>query len=415
MELRKVSLSATSIATSVSIVGATISPGKFPGGDNRTRLWPHVTVDRASDRANGAWSWRVNSAGCSLDGRAMANQETLSRISEILDDYAKVDMDKVKRSGLGDESLSPDIAGLEKEINLIARQADNYADRVHDSVALTIIPNLRKITAALDEQAKRSPNEYIDSKQSFIESLQTQIEQSKLWRSEIAQMLMLNLEVFEVESLQDDVREIKDHLESTKDSFLPEIQNQCTHLLNEAKKSALEIEERARQTARKISVQDAQEQFQAAVDKGTASAQRWSWIVTVSLGALIGTILLLMFCAEPPKGKEVFSAESLYFTLTRLFLLSTLASGSAFAFKMLRVHLHMTEKNRHRVRVANSVEGFVQSAGDPAQRDLILAKMTDAIVNFGDSGLVQHDREESTPTTSNDLVGRVVAALSGKN
>ena len=345
----------------------------------------------------------------------MAKQHTLARISEILDAFAKVDMDLVKRSGLGDESLSPDIVGLEKEINLIARQADNYADRVHDDVALMIIPNLRKITTALDEQARRSPNEYIDNKQSFIESLQSQIEQSKVWRSEIAQMLMLNLEVFEVESLQEGFQEIKDQLNKARDSFLPELQNECTHQLNKAKKSAREIEDRARQTAQHISVKDAQVQFQDAADKGAASAKQWSWIVAVSLGVLIATILLLMFLAEPPAGKEVFSAASLYFTLTRLFLLSTLASGSAFAFKMLRVHLHMTEKNRHRVRVANSVEGFVQSAGDPAQRDLILAKMTDAIVNFGDSGLVQHDREEGTPTTSNDLVGRVVAALSGKN
>ena len=186
-------------------------------------------------------------------------------------------------------------------------------------------------------------------------------------------------------------------------------------MLSKAAGEAEEIVSRARRTARHISVNEAQRQFEEAAEKGAASAKRWSWIVAVAFGALIVTILFLLFLADPPQGKAAFSAESLYFTLMRLFLLSTLASFSAFTFKMLRVHLHMAEKNRHRVRVANSVEGFVQSAGEPSQRDLILAKMTDAIVSFGDSGLVQHDREDGSSTMSNDLAGRVVAALSGKN
>ena len=345
----------------------------------------------------------------------MATENTLARLKETLGRLSEVDMDLVKRRSLGDQSLSQDMGGVEKELDLIIQQAEHYSVQVHDDVIRAIIANLMRIATALEQQAALGDDEYIGKKEAFIGSLQVQIEESKRWRSEIARMLMLNLSVVEVERLGAAVQEVKDKLDQSREGFFEEVRAECNSMLSKASGEAEEIVSRARRTARHISVKEAQRQFEEAAEKGAVSAKRWSWIVAGSFGALIVTILFLLFLADPPRGEGAFSAESVYFTLMRLFLLSTLASFSAFTFKMLRVHLHMAEKNRHRVRVANSVEGFVQSAGEPSQRDLILAKMTDAIVSFGDSGLVQHDREDGSSTMSNDLVGRVAAALSGKN
>ena len=71
----------------------------------------------------------------------------------------------------------------------------------------------------------------------------------------------------------------------------------------------------------------------------------------------------------------------------------------------------MAAKNRHRVRVANSMEGFIQSALEPPQRDLILAKLVEAIVDFGETGLVRRDGDERSSVSSADLIGRLVAAV----
>ena len=81
---------------------------------------------------------------------------------------------------------------------------------------------------------------------------------------------------------------------------------------------------------------------------------------------------------------------------------------------MLRAHLHLAEKNRHREHVANCIGSFIQAAADQSQRDLILAKLTDSIVSNGDSGLVQHEREDHSSTMSGELMGRILAAISGK-
>lgn len=104
------------------------------------------------------------------------------------------------------------------------------------------------------------------------------------------------------------------------------------------------------------------------------------------------------------------SPETIHFTLIRLFLLSVIAGLATFTIRMLRACLHIAEENRHRVRVANSMESFLQSTVEPEQRGLILAKLADSIVNFGDSGLVR-EREDHLSTMSGDLIGRIVSAM----
>ena len=75
----------------------------------------------------------------------------------------------------------------------------------------------------------------------------------------------------------------------------------------------------------------------------------------------------------------------------------------------------MAEKNKHRVRVANSVESFVNSALESQQRDLILTKLIEAIVDFGDSGIIRSEKDDGgSPAISGELIGRILSALSSK-
>ena len=77
--------------------------------------------------------------------------------------------------------------------------------------------------------------------------------------------------------------------------------------------------------------------------------------------------------------------------------------------------MHMEEKNKHRVRVANSVESFINSATDPQQRDLILAKLTESIIEFGDSGIIRGDKDEhDSSIVSADVLSRILAMLMRK-
>ena len=93
-------------------------------------------------------------------------------------------------------------------------------------------------------------------------------------------------------------------------------------------------------------------------------------------------------------------------------MLSAAGAAVTVCVRLYRAHLHMVEKNRHRVRVANSMESFVNSALEREQRDLLLAKLAEAVIDFGDSGIIKNERDEShSATASGDLVGRILTAL----
>jgi len=70
----------------------------------------------------------------------------------------------------------------------------------------------------------------------------------------------------------------------------------------------------------------------------------------------------------------------------------------------------MSHHNRHRQRVANSMEAFVQAAITPEQRDLILAQLVTSVVDFGTSGLLsKEDDAIYAPKMTIDSITRTIS------
>ncbi len=165
-----------------------------------------------------------------------------------------------------------------------------------------------------------------------------------------------------------------------------------------------------------VSAKEAQKQFGEASKRDGWQVALWALIVVITLTALIGSALgfLENINTTPFQANSIPWHTIIPAALLKVFILSTLAGAATFSFKMLRAHLHIAEKNRHRVRVANSIEGFLAATATDSQRDLILGRLTESIVNHGDSGLIQHEHEGHSATMSGDVIARIVAALPGK-
>jgi hypothetical protein len=59
--------------------------------------------------------------------------------------------------------------------------------------------------------------------------------------------------------------------------------------------------------------------------------------------------------------------------------------------------------------VANSIEGFVQAAQTPEQRDIILGRLVDSVVSFGSSGL--NDKDADNVSVSNLTIEAILKNL----
>lgn len=342
----------------------------------------------------------------------MASEQYLQQLAATVARLNAVDSVKLLRENLGVESLDSVFADDLEEIKSLAAFAERHAATVHDEYVEQARSTLDYIANEMEAQADRPSADYINQREAFLHAVRGQVEEAKRWLPLFAGSAVLERGFLEDEGIQREYERVVEGLKTETDATLTRVKEQADKAVADAKKLADEIEARARKSATRMSVDEAQRQFSEATRELQKKANVWAGLAVLSVVVLL--VLPFVFMSWPlPDGDNWPIA--LYHTLLRIFVLSAAGAAVTVCFRLFRAHLHMVEKNRHRVRVANSIESFVNSALEPQQRDLLLAKLAEAVIDFGDSGIIKNERDEPTSsTTSGDLAGRILAALSAR-
>lgn len=340
----------------------------------------------------------------------MASEHQLQALADAVARLDAVDSVKLLREDLGVESLHRVFAEDLVEIQSLAAFAKRHAATVHDSYVGQACSTLDQITNAMNAQAGRSSAEYINEREAFLSVVRGQVEEAKIWLPSFAGSAVLERGFLEDEGIRREYERVVEGLKAETDATLARVKEQADKAVADAKTLADEIESRARKSATRMSVDEAQRQFSEATKELQKEANKWAVLAALSVLVLLALPIGFMFWPLPDASDW---PVALYHTLLRVFMLSAGGAAVTVCVRLFRAHLHMVEKNRHRVRVANSIESFVNSALEPQQRDLLLAKLAEAVIDFGDSGIIKNERDEPTSsTTSGDLAGRILAALS---
>ncbi|MBZ5638009.1 MAG: hypothetical protein LAO51_04540 [Acidobacteriia bacterium] len=342
----------------------------------------------------------------------MATQQALDRLTAIIKQLDDVDREKLLRRNLGEESIEKAIGPGLEQLDQVKHFVVTYAQQVHDSLVEGMRGVLEGIRTLLATQAARPNVEYLSQRQVFLTEFARQLEDTKVHMPGFVTAAIVERGFLEDEGIRREYEKTVTELKRESAATLAAVKEEAEKAVAGAKELADQIEQRARRTAAKISLKEAQEQFTSATVDLSGKIKLWARWTLGALGLLV--VVPLAFMLWPlPKGEAW--PVALYHTLLRMIVLSAAAGFSTFCLRMLRAHIHMSEKNKHRVRVANSVESFVNSAVDPQQRDLILAKLAEAIVDFGDSGLIRHEHDDTgSPALSGDTIGRILSALSSR-
>ena len=342
----------------------------------------------------------------------MASERELENLAATVERLNAVDSERLLRKNLGDESLEHVFADELKKIRSLAAFAEQHAATVHDDYVVQARSTLEQIAGQMEAQADLQPADYINQRDGFLDAVHTQIEEARRWRPLFAGSAVLERGFLEDEGIRREYERVVHDLKVETESTLDRVKEQADKAVHDAKKLADEIESRARKSATRMSVDEAQRQFSDATNELQDKAKKWG---RLTVGAVIVLLFLpLAFMLWPlPDGE--YWPTALYHTVLRIFVISAAGAAAATCVRLYRAHLHLVEKNRHRVRVANSVESFVNSALEPQQRDLLLAKLAEAVIDFGDSGIIKSERDETSSTAmSGDLAGRILAALSSR-
>lgn len=195
------------------------------------------------------------------------------------------------------------------------------------------------------------------------------------------------------------VKKMRDESQAT----VERIRREGEEIIRKAEQQAQIIEEKVRFSAQGISIQVAQDEFQSASNSLRHKSVGWGLASATAIAAFI--IVGLEFYFHLPRLTSIENApvalqiaEAGYMAAMRLVILTAVGTSAAFCLRMFRAHLHMSEVNLHRRRVANSMSAFVESATSSEQRDLILTKLIEAVVAFGESGILS--KESDTPSAT---------------
>ncbi len=325
----------------------------------------------------------------------MAAAQHVQQLRSIVENLKKVDTEKLFRPKLGEESLQGKLEPILTEIIKKAEFALQYAEDVHNSPVSTLTGQLTAIHTQLNTQANLTNADYITQRQGFLNAIGERMQELlNPWPAFVAAAVEKR-GFLEDEGIRKEYEETVQSMKAQAGEVLNGVKAESQTILSEAKRIADEIEQRARRTAARVSVQEAQAQFKEA--QKSHDLQVWIWASLSIFVIAVFLVAIWRMFNHAPESTWTWH-QSVYFAAIRLLLLGTLGAVATFCMRVFRAHMHMQEQNRHRQRVANSIGSFVESAVTPEQRDLILAKLVDAVVDFGASGLLPGE-EDSMPST----------------
>jgi ElaB/YqjD/DUF883 family membrane-anchored ribosome-binding protein len=328
----------------------------------------------------------------------MADKQNIENLGANLERFKNLDWNKLRRNEIGVEGLGDLVESPKQQAIDIVGKAIRFGDFLDDETIGTLDTQLTRLLQLCTEQLNRNNNEYMTQKGQFLANFQGQLNKMYVQRTKIVAAGILQLGFLEPDAfrkgLSEEFGRLGAELGSRAQEEIEKIKDRANKILDETRHLAKEIELRARDTAAGFSMKDAQDQFAEASELLRKKVKFWG-VVSTLLAVAAVALVLFMFAEDHDTTNTL---NLIYHGALRLIMLGGFATALTFSLKMMRAYMHMREYNSHRQRIANSVGSFVQSASTPEQRDHILSKLVDAIVTFGNSGMLTSSDDVTVPS-----------------
>jgi hypothetical protein len=323
----------------------------------------------------------------------VASQELIQKVNELSQVILSIDKSKIIRTELGVESLEELITPIIDELYQKMAAIVKVAPYINDTILQSTIGELTNIFGQLNNLAHFPNQDFVSQKASHVVAIKAYIENIKsLWPHYYTALMEYfpkkesNSEaLLEVASLTESIREKNNLAEEELKAF--------RKILDETQ--AIKIA--AQNTAQQISIKEAQKQFK--------DAERPTYI-KIGLAALGALFFFWWFFAQAydfslraSELQDIWTWKIAYSAGIRAVILGALFALLNFFLTLLKAYLHILEVNQHKLRVANSAEGLVAAAKTPEHQDLILSRLVDAIVDFGESGLLKDNPQDKSPNS----------------
>jgi len=350
----------------------------------------------------------------------MASESVISDFKTSAVAFRSFDMTKVYREGLGQVSLTQ-VKEITNDLAKKIEMAYSLKELMPDQFLSQFLQNINQYLQVARTITTLNDTIFVGERTQRLADLSTQAEAIRtIWPFFVTVAVEKSGLLSSSASLTEDLR-------SAAAKSLEEFKVETEKLVAAQKQQIDELTSRVRKTAANISVAQAQSQFESASHTLWNKAKAWGVGSIISFAGFVVFAVYLMH--HPPasllgtqlqqtaravketSGSEtqvpisLVVAQTAYLTAIRITLLTALGALTTFCLRMMRSSIHMAEYNDHRRRIANSISSFVEAAGTPEQRDAILLRLVDSVVQFGESGLLENEKDSvSAPTIAFEAI-----------
>ena len=326
----------------------------------------------------------------------MATEAKITELEAAFTEFESIDRDKLLRKTIGDESLSNELQPILDDLDTKCKFARNHANGTADQMLEIIRSAYSNIASVLQAQQERANPDYIANKPGLLNDMEVHTELLlSAWPS-LVSAAVLARGFLQDEGVHQEYENTVAKMKQESSEAIQDMKNESEEVLKQARSLAEGIEASARKTAAGISVAAAQAQFKEAQEGFIVQIILWAVLSVISLAFLAYLICEFMDTTNITGLSEDWSWKVAYFSAIRVTALGAVATFTTYCMRIFRAQLHMYQYNLHRQRVTNSMEAFVEAAATPEQRDIILAKLVDSVIFFGNSGLLHEDGSDST-------------------
>lgn len=323
----------------------------------------------------------------------MASQELVQRIQEQIDLFKSLDPSKILRPELGVESLEKIFSEVLDDISSRIDSVNKVAVFVSDNSIQSVISHLQNINSQLSTLSNFPNQEYISRKSDIVRNVRSYLDAIKdIWPiffTALQEQFPQNASPKEADKI---ISELSNKLSEADQRLI-----KFNLTLDEAEN----IKEAAQNTAKKISIKDAQDQFRDA-------KKNLYWKIGLTSLGVAGSLIWFFVLAFNYQSEinclnDAWTWKIGYHASIRAVILGAVAAISTFFITLLKAYLHLLEHNLHKQRVANSTEAFIAAAISPEYKDVILEQLVSSVTNFGDSGILKREASENSPISKINL------------
>lgn len=283
----------------------------------------------------------------------------------------------------GDLSMSKKLGNKIDSLLEMLEKIDKYYDKVTVEQAKTVDRIINELESVVNQTVHMDESTYMNQHVNIVAQFNNYFRDLKE-----------NYAPFRMEELSEQVNELSKASDEKVKEYIKGIDKATKELIKSTKDKSIEAQsllETSKETIGETSLVNAQRIFTESSRSAFENSKWWLGASIFSILLLVGTSIIFLFCdvfKENGLGVQIHSA------VLKIAILGGIVFGVNLCIRMFRAYTLISQKNKHKAALTNSLLAFLETAIADDVKDEVIKIIVTSIADFGTSGIIPNKSED---------------------